>query len=276
MSVPVVLVPRAPARAAGLARRLHDAGAEVVVAPVVERAPVEDTAPLDEAVRALAAGAYAWVAVTSVNAVDALVAAGARTGAPLDASSRAARWAAVGQATRRALETVGVTVDLVPDGESSAAGLVAAFTELSGPGRGIRGREPDSSREGRVLLPLGDLAGPTLADGLASLGWTPDVVTAYRTVRTDLPADVARRAYDVVVVSSGSVAREVARQVGTRAPVVAIGRPSAEAAREAGLTVAAVAEHPTDEALAAAVTTVLSETRWALAHQVSDTRREHP
>lgn len=251
MTVPVVLVPRAPSRAVGLAGLLRDAGHEVVVAPVVERAPVEDTAALEAAARRLAAGAYAWVVVTSVNAVDALAAAAARTGAPLAASARAARWAAVGPATRRALEAAGVAVDLVPDGEASAAGLVAAF---AGPaGAGTDGRD--------VLLPLGDLAGPTLADGLAALGWVPDVVTAYRTVRRDLPADVAARgragAIDAVVVTSGSVAREVARQLGTGTPVVAIGRPSAEAAREAGLRVAAVAERPTDEALAAAVTAVL-------------------
>ncbi len=265
MSVPVVLVPRAPARAADLAALLRDAGAEVVVAAVIERAPAEQTAVVDEAVRDLAAGAYAWVVVTSVNAVDALVAAAARAGVPLDASARAARWAAVGQATRRALEAAGVGVELVPDGEASAAGLVAAFSELSDAGDPPGSRAADSSAKegrGRVLLPLGDLASPTLTDGLTALGWSPDVVTVYRTVHRDLPPDVVERGraggFDVVVVTSGSVAREVARQLGTRAPVVAIGQPSAEAAREAGLRVAAVAERPTDDALAAAVTAVLS------------------
>lgn len=252
MSVPVVLVPRASSRAAGLAGLLRDAGCEVVVAPVIERAPVEDTTALDTAVRDLGAGAYAWVAVTSVNAVDALAAAAARTAVSLGSSAAGTRWAAVGHMTRRALEAAGVAVELVPDGESSAAGLVAAFAERSG--------TPSDGR--RVLLPLGDLAGPTLADGLAALGWAPDVVTAYRTVRRELPADVVTRGraggFGAVVVTSGSVAREVARQLGTRAPVVAIGRPSAEAAHAAGLHVAAVAEHPTDEALAAAVTAALS------------------
>ncbi len=271
MSVPVVLVPRAPARAAGIAGLLRDAGHEVVVAPVIERAPVEDTSALEAAVRDLGDGAYAWVAVTSVNAVDALVAAAGRTGAPLAASARRARWAAVGQATRQALEAAGVAVEIVPEGESSAAGLVAAFADQPDAEQPDAeqpdaeqpdARHPDARAGGRrVLLPLGDLAGPTLPDGLAALGWVPAVVTAYRTVRRELPADVAARGraggFDAVVVTSGSVAREVARQLGTRAPVVAIGRPSAAAARAAGLRVAAVAERPTDEALAAAVTAVL-------------------
>jgi uroporphyrinogen-III synthase len=237
-----VLLPRSPDRAAGLAALLRAAGADVVVAPVIERAPAPDVDALATAVTDVVAGRYAWVVITSVNAVDALVGTGGPGGRSL--ADAPVRWAAVGPATVRALAGVGITTDLVPD-DASADGLVTAF-----------GTQPAG---GRVLLPLGDLARPTLRDGLTALGWAPDVVTAYRTVRSDLPDDVARRRYDAVVVTSGSVAREIAAQHGTADPVVAIGRPSAEAAHSAGLTVAAVADHPTDAALAAAVTTVLEE-----------------
>lgn len=243
-----VLVARAPERAAGLVERLRGAGAAVVAAPVIDRAPADDVAALDAAALAIAEGRYAWVVVTSVNAVDAIVGAAARTDSRI---AGGARWAAVGQTTRRALEAVGIAVDLVPDGEASAAGLVAAFPSPPAP--------ETASAPARVLLPLGDLAASTLLDGLTALGWAPDVVTAYRTVSRDLPDDVAARALDAVVVTSGSVARQVARQLGTRTPVVAIGRPSADAAREVGLRVAAVADHPTDEALAAAVVRALSD-----------------
>jgi len=238
-----VLLPRAPERAAGLAALLRDAGARVTVAPVIERAPATDQDALAAAVARLRAGEYAWTVITSVNAVDALVGtSGAGASPPL--ADVPTRWAAVGPATVRALHAVGVEPELVPD-DASAAGLVAAFGRLPG---------PDGER---VLLPLGDLARPTLRDGLAGLGRRPDVVTAYRTVRSALPADVVARRYDLVVVTSGSVAREIADQLGTAAPVVAIGRPSAQAARGAGLTVAAVATTPTDDGLAAAVTTAL-------------------
>ena len=240
-----VLVARAPDRAAGLVERLRAAGAEVVAAPVIERAPAHDQDALDDAVRGVADDRYAWVAVTSVNAVDALLGAAARTSRGLAGT---ARWAAVGQKTRRALEAAGIDVDLVP-GEATAAGLVAAFP-----------RPQAGSSGARVLLPLGDLASPTLMEGVTALGWSPDVVTAYRTTTRDLPAAVVTRPYDAVVVTSGSVAREVARQLGTHAPAVAIGTPSAQAARDAGLHVAAVAEHPVDDALAAAVVTALSPT----------------
>ncbi|WP_402469890.1 uroporphyrinogen-III synthase [Isoptericola aurantiacus] len=280
-----VLLPRPPARAVGLAGLLRDAGVEVTVAPVIERAPATDTGALTDAVRDLVAGRYGWVVITSVNAVDALAEvapegppeaqdAPAPSGSTDDATAQSepvaadasrttqaalaaapVRWAAVGPATVRALGAVGVDPDLVPD-DASADGIVAAFEALPRPGAPTGPPAPPGGAR-RVLLPLGDRARPTLRDGLDALGWAPDVVTAYRTVRSDLPADVVAAGYDAVVVTSGSVAREIADQLGNTAPVVAIGRPSADAAREAGLTVAAVADHPTDAALAAAVIALL-------------------
>ena len=70
---PAVLVARAPERAAGLLALLRERGLDPVAAPVIERAPVEDRAGLDAARERLTLGAYDWVAITSVNAVDALL-----------------------------------------------------------------------------------------------------------------------------------------------------------------------------------------------------------
>ncbi|MBE9928283.1 uroporphyrinogen-III synthase, partial [Cellulosimicrobium cellulans] len=234
-----VLVPRAPERAAGLAATLNDAGAHVVVSPAIERAAVEDTAPVDRALARLVHGDFAWVVVTSVNAIDELVASAASQGVDLGDAARQARWAAVGPATRRALETVGVTVDLEPD-ENSARGLVAAFATLPPPdhastsadqtstsaGHASTPADQGSTSRGRgvVLLPQGDLAAPTMHDGLRDLGYVPHVVTVYRTVTHTLAPDVVAAwragAVDAVVLTSGSVAREVARQLGPRDDVV--------------------------------------------------------
>ncbi|MGB2556708.1 uroporphyrinogen-III synthase [Cellulosimicrobium cellulans] len=276
-----VLVPRAPERAAGLAATLRDAGAHVLVSPAIERAPVEDTAPVDGALARLAHGDFAWVVVTSVNAIDELLASAARQGVDLGDAARRARWAAVGPATRRALEAVGVTVELEPD-ENSARGLVAAFAALppsdqtstsadqastSGDHGSTSGNQGSTSRgRGVVLLPQGDLAAPTMHDGLHDLGYVPHVVTVYRTVTHTLAPDVVAAwragAVDAVVLTSGSVAREVARQLGPRDDVVgvAIGDPTARAARDVGLRLDAVAERPTDAALAAALVGALAAT----------------
>lgn len=257
-----VLVPRSPGRAADLAASLRAAGARVLVSPAIERARVEDAGPVDDAVARLAAGAYGWVVVTSVNAIDELAAAAERHGTALADVARTARWAAVGPATRRALEAVGVEVDLEP-AENSARGLVAAFATLAPQRAGAPAPEDDGTRAA-VLLPQGDLAAPTAADGLRGLGHDPHVVTVYRTVAHDLAPEVvaAWRAgeVDAVVLTSGSVAREVARQLSPRDDVagVAIGDPTARAARAVGLRLDAVAERPTDDALAAALVAVLA------------------
>ncbi|MGW6265252.1 uroporphyrinogen-III synthase [Cellulosimicrobium funkei] len=277
-----VLVPRAPERAAGLAATLRDAGAHVLVSPAIERAPVEDTAPVDGALARLAHGDFAWVVVTSVNAIDELLASSARQAVDLGDAAGRARWAAVGPATRRALEAVGVTVELEPD-ENSARGLVTAFAALppsdqtstsadqastSGDHGSTSGNQASTSRgRGVVLLPQGDLAAPTMHDGLHDLGYVPHVVTVYRTVTHTLAPDVVAAwragAVDAVVLTSGSVAREVARQLGPRDDVVgvAIGDPTARAARDVGLRLDAVAERPTDAALAAALVGALAAPR---------------
>lgn len=246
-----VLVARPADRAADLLDRLRTAGADAVAAPVTVRAPVEDPSTLAAARAQLARGEYAWVAVTSVNAVDAVLPDG--NGASL---AGAARWAAVGPATRRALEARGVRVDLVP-GTATATGLVHVFEDA-----------PHGTGN-RVLLPLGDLAEPTLARGLTEKGWAPDVVTAYRTVGVTLPDDVRARTFDLVVVASGSAARAVAAQLGPQR-VVAIGEPSARAAAAAGHTVLGVAAAPTDEDLAEATLAALDH----LAHPAPD-RKEN-
>ncbi|WP_169736495.1 uroporphyrinogen-III synthase, partial [Promicromonospora kroppenstedtii] len=154
------------------------------------------------------------------------------------------RWAAVGPATKHALAAHGLSVDLVPE-TATGAGLADTFPTAPGTAP-------------RVLLPLGDLAADTVRAGLVAKGWVVDVVTAYRTVAHEIPPELRRR-YDVVVVASGSAARQVAAQLGPQR-VVAIGEPSARVAGDVGHTVLGVAEAPTDAALAAAVTEALVRT----------------
>ncbi|MFF3065548.1 uroporphyrinogen-III synthase [Oerskovia sp. NPDC057915] len=261
-----VLLPRSPERAAPLAARLRAQGATVLVSPAIERAPIEDTAAMDAAVADLAS--FAWVVVTSVNAIDELTASAARRGLSLaDLSGRTGsgahagpgtRWAAVGPATRRALEAAGIQVDLEA-GVNSARGLLAAFDALAEAPEHASPTDGSTRATPRVLVPQGDLAKPTMADGLRDRGWAPHVVTAYRTVSYPLSPEVvdAWRAgeVDVVVLTSGSVAREVAAQLGADPHVagVAIGEPTTEAAHAVGLRIDAVAEKATDDALAEAV-----------------------
>lgn len=220
-----VLVPRGGAWGEAVAGHLRARGAEPLVVPLVAFAPPDDPAALAAAVDTLRRGGFDWLLVTSATTVDALVARGATV--PLGT-----KVGAVGAATRTALERAGIGVDLVPSSDGSALGLVG---ELPG--------DP-----GRVLLPQSDLADATAADALAARGARVTAVVAYRTVA--VPVDAATRAavtagrLDAVLVTSGSVARQVAEQLGPLPPetlVACLGPRTAAEAEAVGLAVAVVA-----------------------------------
>lgn len=241
-----VLIPRSPQRAAGLARRLEELGARTLISAVISRAAIEDTALIDDAVAHVVDGEFTWVAVTSVNAIDELTASAARHETTL--ADLPVRWAAVGRATATALEAAGVTVEFRPTEASGAA--LAAELPLD--------HDPDHPSPS-VLLPLGDLASPTAAAGLRDRGFKPHVVTAYRTVAHPVSSHVSEEwragTIDVVVLTSGSVTREVASQLGPHACVagVTIGEPTARAALDVHVRVDVVAKSADDEGLEAAV-----------------------
>ncbi|MCJ1715025.1 uroporphyrinogen-III synthase [Curtobacterium sp. VKM Ac-2922] len=204
--------------------------------------PPLDDAPLVRALARLdadgsaAGGGYAWLVVTSATAVTVL--AGRTPSLPSDL-----RVAAVGDATARAARAVGWRVDLVPD-DTSAAGLVHAL--------------PDT--DGAVLFPRSEIAATTLVDGLRARGIEVDDPVAYRTVGTGDGPVVLDAVPRAVLVTSGSVAREIARRMAPLDPrtvVACIGPGTATDARAAGLPVHATAESRSAEALLDAVVEAL-------------------
>ncbi len=182
---------------------------------------------------------YAWVVVTSATAVTVLAerVAGLPSGV---------RVAAVGEPTARAARAAGWVVDLVPE-QASAAALVAAL--------------PDT--DGTVLFPRSEIAAPTLVDGLRARGIDVDDVVAYRTVGTGDEPITLDSVPDAVLVTSGSVAREIARRMTPLDPrtlVACIGPGTAADARAAGLPVHVVGPTRSAEALLDAVVEALNPT----------------
>jgi len=244
-----VLVPRPTAGRSPAVVALAAAGAEAVVVPLIETVPLEDPTPLDDALLALSAGWYSWLVVTSAAAVPILVERGLH---PTDA-----RVAAVGPGTARALRDAGVHVDLVPPGESTARALVQSF--------------PSPGDRPRALFPRGDLAAPTLADGLRSRGWQVDDVVAYRTVSADAVSAEVREAWvdgtiRGALLTSASTVRELNTQLGpppTSTLLVGIGPTTAAEAARLGLPLAGVATEQTMsglvDALAKAANTAMPE-----------------
>jgi uroporphyrinogen-III synthase len=221
-----IVVTRAAEQSGALTGALRAVGADVVEVPTIAVVDPDDGG---DALRAAVDGVtnYKWVVLTSANGAE-------RFADALDerALPGAVDVAAIGPGTADALRRRGLAVALVPE-RFVAEGLLAVF--------------PAPSGDGRVLLAQADAARPVLADGLSELGWTVDVVVAYRTVAASpSPALIAAAARaDAITFTSASTVESwlaVAPRSATPANVVCIGPVTAEAARRCGLTVTRVAE----------------------------------
>ena len=248
-----VLVPRRSEGPDPLVIATAAAGAEPTVVELIATVPPEDVTELDDLLMALGIGYYAWLGVTSAAVVPVLAARAHDAGTDLAALTSQTRVAAVGRSTASALEAVGIRVDLVPRGPSSAAALLEAW--------------PDGA--GRVLLPLGDLAASTLASGLRGRGWQVDDVVAYRTVAGP-PVDPAVASTYVageigaVMLTSGSTARHLVDALGVPPAgtiVCCIGPGTADVARSVGLHVDAVAAEQTPSGLVDALVDAVERAR---------------
>ncbi len=219
-----------------LSQALELEGATPVAVEFIAIEPASDAGALERAVRDWCAGEYAWMAVTSRNAVLAMDAVARALQLSLADAVPPARVAVVGDATRRVCESKGLPVALVP-ATATGRGLAADFP----------------TGKGRVLVPVGDKASTVLASGIGAKGWSVTSVEAYRTVAGagPTPAQVASLAageVDAVLLTSGSMATQLASTcpvIDSSTTMVAIGPTTAAAATAAGLAVAAVAERPT-------------------------------
>jgi hydroxymethylbilane synthase len=243
-----VLVTRAAAQADSLVAALEAQAFEPVLIPTIEIRPVEAGAELDAAV--VRAARVSWIAVTSGNAVGPVLDAAARLG--IDLSS--ARWAAVGTATKAALEARGVDVTFVPS-SADAASLAAELPVRRGE---------------TVFLPRTDVADWRLVAALESHGASVDAAVAYRTIegpetsREALRAVFAAGGPDAIVFASASAVRGLAVLLGRahlelarRTVACCIGEPTAAAARNAGFERVLVAPAAEPAALARLVRTAL-------------------
>ncbi len=223
-----VLVPRGGNWGDGVAANLRTYGAVPVIAPMINFASTENAMELSDALKRLEQGLFDWLVITSATTVDVLISQQVTI-------PPTTRVAAVGETTGAALTLAGYRVDFVPESDNSARGLVKDWSA--------------SDIVGRVLIPQSDIAEPTLVAGLAKLGLEVEYVCAYRTVGVSVSehvaADVASGRIRAVLVTSGSVARQVQAQLAPlpeETVVAAIGPRTAFDARAAGLAVHVIAE----------------------------------
>ena len=163
-----IVVTRAARQSGGVAERLEQQGAEVLLLPTIEIVPPESYALLDDALRE--AKQFAWLVVTSSNAVRVIGGRLAELAFPVESLAHL-HCAAVGPSTAEALRTLGLAVEVIPERYVGDA-LADALKDR------VRGQP--------VLLVRAAVARDVVPDALAAAGAEVTVVDAYRTV---VPAD---------------------------------------------------------------------------------------
>ena len=255
-----VLVTRGGAAGERDANEIAELGGVAIAAPLTEIAPPTDPKALIDAATLWNRGEYDWLIVTSANAADAFVAAGAL------ASRSAGQIAAVGPATAEALVAHGLDPALVPASDYSGAGIAAAVIDRIAAESHTSSAVPNGAR---VLLPVSEIADRTVESALEAAGHSVTRVTAYRSVAAAagevIPQLITDGQIDVVLVLSGAAARELARRVpkledlagpaatAARPLIAAIGGPTARALADHGLAADVVADPHTVSNLLARV-----------------------
>src|SRR5437660_8495584 len=232
-----VLVGRARHQAGALSAELRKHGATVIEIPFIEIRKPRSFKPLDSFLRNL--HTYDWLILTSVNGVEAMWERMSRLGLSFDGNGGAPtvgkqkysarnrlRVAAIGPATKKAIEQRGTRVDVVPK-EYVAESVVRSLKSK------VKGK--------RVLLVRAKIARDVIPQELRRAGAHVDVVEAYETVvprtsRTRLQQVMhnPKRHPQIVTFTSSSTVKNFVELLGARK------RPRSLAAQLRGIQAASI------------------------------------
>jgi uroporphyrinogen-III synthase len=276
-----VLVGRARHQAGALSAELRRQGAQVIEIPFIEIRKPRSFKPLDSALKNLST--YDWLILTSVNGVDAMwerleklqPRMTGKSGEPASnrgvgelmqnscAERQPLRIAAIGPATKKAIEQRGTTVDVVPK-EYVAESVVSSLKS--------------KVKRKRVLLVRARIARDVIPQELRKAGAHVDVVEAYETVvprssRTRLQSIMKnpRQRPQVVTFTSSSTVRNFVELLGTGINserwterlegvlLSSIGPVTSSTLREFGLPVQIAAQEFTIPGLVAAIVSAIAK-----------------
>jgi uroporphyrinogen-III synthase len=199
-----VLVGRARHQAGALSAELHKLGATVIEIPFIEIRSPRSFRALDSSLKNLAV--YDWLIFTSVNGVEAMFGRMKKSKLPI-LNLEHLRIAAIGPATKKAIEERGIKVDVVPQ-EYVAESVVHSLRKK------VRGK--------RVLLVRAKVARDVIPMELRKAGAEVDVIEAYETIvpassRKRLQRALAnpRRKPHVITFTSSSTVRNFAELLGS-------------------------------------------------------------
>jgi len=244
-----VLVGRARHQAGALSGELRKLGASVLEIPFIEIRKPRSFRPLDGALKAVEN--YDWLILTSVNGIEAMWERMKKLKIG-NAKLKSLRVAAIGPATRKAIEKKGMKVDVVPR-EYIAESVVRSLKSK------VKGK--------RVLLVRAKVARDVIPRELRRAGARVDVVEAYETVVPQSSRSRLRSALKnpnkrphVVTFTSSSTVKNFVQLLGRRTPstlagirTASIGPVTSATLRELGLPVDIKAKEFTIPGLVSAI-----------------------
>jgi len=243
-----ILVGRARHQAGALSGELRKRGATVLEIPFIEIRKPRSFTPLDGALRNLES--YDWLILTSANGVEAMWQRLAKLRVKTTTLAHL-NIAAIGPATKKAIERRGAKVDVVPK-EYVAESVVRSLH------RRVQGK--------RVLLVRAKVARDVIPRALRQAGAKVDVVEAYETVVPQSSRARLRSALknpklrpNVVTFTSSSTVRNFAALLGkglasfSNIQFASIGPVTSATLRELGLGVDIAAKEFTIPGLVAAI-----------------------
>jgi uroporphyrinogen III methyltransferase/synthase len=232
-----VLITRPREQAHDLVERLQALGADTVEAPMIRITPPDDPTALLQS--AEDPSAFDWIVFTSANSVEGFMTALLSHHRDVRAL-KGPKLCTVGPGTAERLRRYSVVADVLPN-EYRAEAVLGAL-EAHGPLTGAR-----------VLLPRSDIGREVIADQLRKAGAVVTDVIAYRTLLDELQREGDPDVYgmmlegriNIVTFTSASAVRNFVRVYGAdqvvdllkNTTVAVIGPVTADAARQAGITV---------------------------------------
>ena len=239
-----VVITRPEEQSEAFMQGLLERGAEPFLFPVIETVPPEDWGPLDNAIQKL--DGYDGLIFTSVNGVKFFMRRLKEKGKDVR-ELKGLRLYAIGPKTEKAVNALGINVDVVPE-DYVAESLLASMGKEN-----IKGK--------KFLLPRAAVARETLPDQLRAQGATIDVAPAYQTIRPktdtgELIRRIEEGSVHAVTFTSSSTVTHFMGLIGAelipklaKVTIACIGPVTAKTAEKAGLKVDIMAEEYTVDGL---------------------------
>jgi uroporphyrinogen III methyltransferase/synthase len=241
-----IVVTRTRQQAGGLAKQLTELGADVIELPTIRIEEPMNRMAFGELVQDV--HTYDWLVFTSPNGVDAFF----KMFYKLYSDARSiggVRIAVIGPGTAEKIKEQHLAVDLMPEKDFVAEGLVRAF------------KEHQSMEHCTVLWVRGDGARETLANELTGLGAIVDEAIAYRNVpekedNLDVLARLKEEGADMITFTSASTV-DCFMDLGLPLPAgiktASIGPVTTAAMKKHGLKIDVTAKQSTIPGLVAAI-----------------------